>query len=47
MEVLLTAVVTFIAGAVGGMTTLLLVWWIASRQLDKLDREIEEDRRKC
>lgn len=44
-ELLIIILVGLVAGAVGGVVALLLGWWLLSRQLDKFDREIEEERR--
>lgn len=42
---LLAAVVGGTAGFVGGLAAIYCAWALASRELNRIDRDIEEDRR--
>lgn len=44
-ELLIIILVGIAAGAVGAVLVIGAGWWLLSRHLDKLDRDIEEDRR--
>ena len=45
MEFALLCLLALALGVVGGVAAVASAWWLMSRHLDKVDREIEEDRR--
>lgn len=45
MEFALLCSLALALGIAGGMAAVTAAWWLLSRHIDKMDREIEEDRR--